>query len=580
MEEWKECRLGDYCDFQNGYAFKSSEFKTNVEYKIVKIKELKDGLVKFFDDSASVDIHDIKEFEKYKIYRNDVLFALTGDPVSKPNPLSWVGRVSIYRSDENALLNQRTCKIKKSDEIDNQFLYYYFRQWENFYALASKATGSASQANISTNTIADTIIKLPPLPTQQKIARILSTLDDKIELNNKINTNLEQQAGALFKNWFVDFEPFGGKMPEGWKEKTLDSFCSIFTGRKNANASVENGKYKFFTCSPNVLPIDSFIFDGDAIIISGNGAYTGRTRFYSGKFDLYQRTYACVAKENISKEYLYYVLADDEFFKYSMATSKGTKMPRGDKTSIMNYPVKLPPLPIQQKIARILSSLDDKIELNNKINDNLEQQAQAIFKSWFVDFEPFGGEMPADWKEGKLGEFVEIKRGGSPRPIQNFMADEGLRWLKISDVTSLSAPFVLKIAEHIKDAGLSKTVFLKAGSLVLSNSATPGIPKIIDLDTCIHDGWLYFPKSQLSNEYLYLLFREIRPQLVNLGNGSIFTNLKTDILKNFEISLPSTETLSKFQNIIKPIFEKVLATQREIKQLETLRDTLLPKLMN
>ncbi|MDY6397605.1 MAG: restriction endonuclease subunit S [Treponema sp.] len=190
MEEWKEVRLGDYCDFQNGYAFKSSEFKTNGEYKIVKIKELKDGLVKFFDDSASVDVQDIKEFEKYKIYRNDVLFALTGDPVSKPNPLSWVGRVSIYRSDENALLNQRTCKIKKSEKFDNQFLYYYFRQWDNFYALASKATGSASQANISTNTIADTIIKLPPLPTQQKIAAILSSLDDKIELNNKINDNL------------------------------------------------------------------------------------------------------------------------------------------------------------------------------------------------------------------------------------------------------------------------------------------------------------------------------------------------------------------------------------------------------
>ena len=163
---------------------------------------------------------------------------------------------------------------------------------------------------------------------------------------------------------------------------------------------------------------------------------------------------------------------------------------------------------------------------------------------------------------------------------RKFLSDKGYRWLKISDVTSLSAPFVLNIAEHIKEEGLSKTVFLKAGSLVLSNSATPGIPKILDLDTCIHDGWLYFPKSQLSNEYLYLLFKEIRPQLLNLGNGSIFTNLKTDILKDFEISLPSTETLSKFQNIIKPIFEKVLTTQREIKQLETLRDTLLPKLMN
>ena len=231
MEEWKEVRLGDYCDFQNGYAFKSSEFKTNGEYKIVKIKELKDGLVKFFNDSASVDIQDIKEFEKYKIYRNDVLFALTGDPVSKPNPLSWVGRVSIYRSDENALLNQRTCKIKKSERIDNKFLYYYFRQWENFYALASKATGSASQANISTNTIADTIIKLPPLPTQQKIAAILSSLDDKIELNNKINTNLEQQTQALFKNWFVDFEPFGGKMPEGWKECKAEEYFEITIGK-------------------------------------------------------------------------------------------------------------------------------------------------------------------------------------------------------------------------------------------------------------------------------------------------------------------------------------------------------------
>lgn len=188
--------------------------------------------------------------------------------------------------------------------------------------------------------------------------------------------------------------------------------------------------------------------------------------------------------------------------------------------------------------------------------------------------------MPEGWKVGKLGDFVEIKRGGSPRPIQKFLSDEGYRWLKISDVTSLSAPFVLNIAEHIKEEGLSKTVFLKAGSLVLSNSATPGIPKILDLDTCIHDGWLYFPKSQLSNEYLYLLFKEIRPQLVNLGNGSIFTNLKTDILKNFEISLPPTETLSKFQNIIKLIFEKMLATQREIKQLETLRDTLLPNLVN
>ncbi len=284
--------------------------------------------------------------------------------------------------------------------------------------------------------------------------------------------------------------------------------------------------------------------------------------------------------DDIDKTFIKFVVSSPSFKTYLETNATGTTIKKVSLAQMRNYSFFIPPLPTQQKIAAILSSLDNKIELNNKINTNLEQQAHPLFKNWFVDFEPFGGKMPEGWKVGKLGDFVEIKRRGSPRPIQKFLSDEGYRWLKISDVTSLSAPFVLNIAEHIKEEGLSKTVFLKAGSLVLSNSATPGIPKILDLDTCIHDGWLYFPKSQLSNEYLYLLFKEIRPQLLNLGNGSIFTNLKTDILKNFEISLPSTETLSKFQNIIKPIFEKVLATQREIKQLETLRDTLLPKLMN
>lgn len=82
--------------------------------------------------------------------------------------------------------------------------------------------------------------------------------------------------------------------------------------------------------------------------------------------------------------------------------------------------------------------------------------------------------MPSAWEKALLGTFVEIKRGGSPRPIQDFLSDSGLRWLKISDVTSLKSPFILEIKEHIKLEGLKKTVFLKAGELVLSNSATPG----------------------------------------------------------------------------------------------------------
>lgn len=187
MEEWKEVRLGDYVQFQKGYAFKSSDFQNNGSYKIVKIKELKDGIVKFFEDTASVDFNDSGDLKKYELLPNDVVFALTGDPVSKPNPLSWVGRVSIYRKTDKAYLNQRTCKILKSENIDNLFLYYYFRQGENFYSLALKATGSASQANISTNTIADTIINLPPSPHPAKNRRnpLIPRRQNRTEQQNK-----------------------------------------------------------------------------------------------------------------------------------------------------------------------------------------------------------------------------------------------------------------------------------------------------------------------------------------------------------------------------------------------------------
>lgn len=175
---------------------------------------------------------------------------------------------------------------------------------------------------------------------------------------------------------------------------------------------------------------------------------------------------------------------------------------------------------------------------------------------------------------------MEIKRGGSPRPIQNYLSDRGLHWLKISDATGISSPFINEIKEYIIEEGLNKTVYLKKGNLVLSNSATPGLPKILDIDTCIHDGWLFFPSSKLSNEYLYLYFKHIKDNLISLGNGSVFTNLKTDILKNYPTFLPSDDILKEFDSIVKPMFLLILEKTRETKRLSEIRDTLLPRLMS
>lgn len=240
----------------------------------------------------------------------------------------------------------------------------------------------------------------------------------------------------------------------------------------------------------------------------------------------------------------------------------------------------LPSLEEQQKVVAILDALQEKIKNNTEINDNLEQQALALFKSWFLDYNPWGGSVPDSWIDGKLGDFADIKRGGSPRPIQKYLSDSGLRWLKISDVTSFQTPFVIDIKDHIIEEGLKKTVFLKSGSLVLSNSATPGVPQILDVDSCIHDGWLYFPKSKFSKEYLYLYFKYIRRQLVNFSNGSVFNNLKTDILKEYPTILPDEETIQRFDNIIKPMFLQMQNLTRESYRLADTRDAILPQLMS
>ena len=175
---------------------------------------------------------------------------------------------------------------------------------------------------------------------QQKVTKILSNYDDLIENNNKRIKILEEMAQKIYKEWFVDFKYPGhetvtfkdtelGKIPSDWDIKTLDNFCNIFTGKKNANAAVNKGMYKFFTCAPDPLSIDTYIYDGKAIIIAGNGSYTGRTQFFDGKFDLYQRTYACTLQDSYD-EYLIYALfmiMKEKFEKKVMGGMHGAAIP-------------------------------------------------------------------------------------------------------------------------------------------------------------------------------------------------------------------------------------------------------------
>lgn len=275
-----------------------------------------------------------------------------------------------------------------------------------------------------------------------------------------------------------------------------------------------------------------------------------------------------------NSKYLSYYFRQSSFREHILNISVGATMPSINTEILSGIRISLPSISKQLSISEVLSCLDDKIDLLNRQNATLEKMAETLFRQWFIE----GAK--EEWKEGKLGKYVTIKRGGSPRPIQDYLSDSGYKWLKISDVTNLSSPYVFEIKENIKKEGINKTVLLKAGSLVLSNSATPGVPKILSVDTCIHDGWLYFPESKLSKEFLYLLFLKIRPELLQLGNGSIFTNLKTDILKEFIINVPDEKYRRNFDFLIKPFFRKIYCNTVQLRTLTQLRDTLLPKLMS
>jgi len=285
-------------------------------------------------------------------------------------------------------------------------------------------------------------------------------------------------------------------------------------------------------------------------------------------------------KDIVLPAYLNYLMSSPRFIGELRQYTRGMKVFRVHPSDVARIEVDLPSIDEQQKVVAILDAVYEKQQINTQLNGYLAELAQTLYNDWFRDFGHWGGRMPSHWESGVLGDYVSVKRGGSPRPIQEYLSNEGLHWLKIADVSGVNGPYILEIKEHIKEEGLRKTAHLEPGSLVLSNSATPGIPKILSIGTCIHDGWLYFPQSEFTNEWLYCYFLNIRQELVRMANGSVFQNLKTDIVKDFEIIRPDDETLDSFQKIIAPLFGLMEACQQESKQLAALRDALLPKLMS
>ena len=142
-------------------------------------------------------------------------------------------------------------------------------------------------------------------------------------------------------------------------------------------------------------------------------------------------------------------------------------------------------------------------------------------------------------KKVRIGDLVDIRRGASPRPIDEWLSKSGVPWVKISDATQTDSKYIYSTVDFIKEEGKNRSVEVHPGDLIISNSATPALPKIMMIDACVHDGWLVpYNYKNITRDYLFYIIKYYRKFLLNQGNGSIFKNLKTDILKDFEVFIP------------------------------------------
>ena len=163
-----------------------------------------------------------------------------------------------------------------------------------------------------------------------------------------------------------------------------------------------------------------------------------------------------------------------------------------------------------------------------------------------------------EWKEVRLGDVCSIQRGASPRPIQKYISKEGMPWVKIADATGISSRYISSTSEYIIKEGVSKSRIVHPGDLIVSNSATPGLPKFMAIEACVHDGWLIIRDLDgIDKVFLYYVFINIRRRLSNQANGSVFMNLKTDIVKDFVIKLPTLEDQCRIASILSSLDRKI-----------------------
>lgn len=307
---------------------------------------------------------DKKRLNKYVLNEGDIVFSRVGS----------VDRCSYVDNKHLGwMFSGRCLRIRPRNVVYPLYLYYYFCMENTKQFIRNIAVG-ATMPSINTKLMEDLKVPLPTMEMQQKIASFLSALDDKIELNNRINENLESQAQAIFKSWFVDFEPFGGVMPEDWRTGSLSEICGYSKDKVNIEDLTLDTYYSTENMQPNrqgavqatALPTikQTIACKKGDVLISNIRPYFKKIIYCFADCGCSTDVLCFVPNKSEYSAFLYCALYSDKFFDYMVAGSKGTKMPRGDKQQIMMYPICIPSTEYVVQFSKIVAPMLETVYTN------------------------------------------------------------------------------------------------------------------------------------------------------------------------------------------------------------------------
>ena len=344
--------------------------------------------------------------------------------------------------------------------------------------------------------------------------------------------------------------------------------------------------------------VKNCLLQANAICVSCIGSDLGKVVKTTKPLVTNQQINSIIPYEDYDADFIYYLmLIVGGQLNYLSKTS--TAVPIINKTQFSNFEVKVPSLEEQRRIAGILGAIDDKIENNRRINDNLEQQAQAIYKQWFVDFEfpneegkPYkssGGKMvdselgpiPDGWSVIGYGDAVDIKGGGTPPTNNPEFWNGSIPFFTPKDVSSDC--FAIHTEKSITEAGLSNcnSKLYAKDTVFITARGTVGKVVMAGCSMAMNQtNYALIGKNELSQYFVYLLTIALVDRLLKKANGAVFNAITTRDFEGEQIVHPTNFVLGKFIDIISPLYQQVLSIAKENEILATLRDTLLPKLMN